>query len=260
MKFLNNLDVNNNQLLNAKLHFLAKPTTGYVEGRAGYVSAVKRPWWMHDTAAYYLYPFDSANTANTGVLRDGSGNFSAGTITASLAGNASTATTLQTNRTFSLSGKATANGVAFNGSADVVLNVSALSVAPTEIGGTPAFGNLDLASSGAVGSSILGLANGGTNASLTASAGGVVWTNASQMQVLAGTATASKPLLSGASASPSWWACTLPAAPAGANRLLYADTTSTTTWTNSANSAVGHERERRAQFCDRHPDRRYHRG
>ena len=35
----------------------------------------------------------SANTANTLVLRDGSGNFSAGTITASLAGNASTVTT-----------------------------------------------------------------------------------------------------------------------------------------------------------------------
>ena len=35
----------------------------------------------------------SANTANTLVLRDGSGNFSAGTITANLTGNASTATT-----------------------------------------------------------------------------------------------------------------------------------------------------------------------
>jgi hypothetical protein len=553
MKFLNNLDLNNNQLLNAKLHFLAKPTSGYVEGRLGYDSAVKRPWWMHDTAAYYLYPFDNANTANTGVLRDASGNFSAGTITASLAGTASTATTLQTNRNFSMSGKATANAVAFNGSADVVLNVTALAVAPTEIsgasgsqvlsasagtptwtnratiplsdwgtaaanlnlggfkvtnsaivtaadapstlatkgyvdtvaqglkgktsvrwtttgnvtlsglgtqaggewqnritsvavnaggtgyvvgdvltvqggtyavqavlrvtsvsagavtgvsvqeegnysvtptnpaavtggsgsgatftitwvvledserilvknqtlasengiyeahsgawnrapdadswdelvaafvfvemgvvyadtgwlctvdsegylgdpvnwtqfsaagvilagnglvksgnylhfatasnytvnqipittgattigflangsanqvlrvpagGGAPGFGSLDLAASGTVGSTILGLANGGTNASLTASAGGVLWTNATQMQVLAGTATANKPLLSGASASPSWWACTLPAAPAGANRLLYADTTSTTNWTNSANSAL----------------------
>ena len=35
----------------------------------------------------------SANTANTIVLRDGSGNFTAGTITAALTGNASTATT-----------------------------------------------------------------------------------------------------------------------------------------------------------------------
>lgn len=40
----------------------------------------------------------SANTASTLVLRDGSGNFSAGTITAALTGNASTATALQTAR------------------------------------------------------------------------------------------------------------------------------------------------------------------
>jgi len=51
----------------------------------------------------------SANTANTIVARDGSGNFSAGTITANLIGNASTATTATTatNFTGSLSGDVT---------------------------------------------------------------------------------------------------------------------------------------------------------
>lgn len=39
-------------------------------------------------------PATSANTASTGVARDGSGNFSAGTISANLSGNASTATAL----------------------------------------------------------------------------------------------------------------------------------------------------------------------
>jgi len=39
------------------------------------------------------YNSDTANTANTIVLRDASGNFSAGTITATLSGNATTATT-----------------------------------------------------------------------------------------------------------------------------------------------------------------------
>jgi hypothetical protein len=39
---------------------------------------------------------DTANTANKVVVRDGSGNFSAGTITASLSGNATTATTATT--------------------------------------------------------------------------------------------------------------------------------------------------------------------
>ena len=44
----------------------------------------------------------SSNTASKLVKRDGSGNFSAGTITASLSGNASTADSLSTARTISL--------------------------------------------------------------------------------------------------------------------------------------------------------------
>jgi trimeric autotransporter adhesin len=48
----------------------------------------------------------SSNTPNTLVLRDGSGNFSAGTITASLSGNATTATTA-TNFSGSLAGDVT---------------------------------------------------------------------------------------------------------------------------------------------------------
>jgi hypothetical protein len=55
----------------------------------------------------------SANTASKVVARDASGNFSAGTITAALTGNASTATTLQTARTI--------GGVSFNGSANINL-------------------------------------------------------------------------------------------------------------------------------------------
>jgi hypothetical protein len=53
----------------------------------------------------------TANTANKVVQRDASGNFSAGTITAALSGNATTATTLQTARTI--------NGVSFNGGAAI---------------------------------------------------------------------------------------------------------------------------------------------
>jgi hypothetical protein len=53
----------------------------------------------------------SANTASKVVARDASGNFSAGTISATLTGNAGTATTLQTARTI--------NGTSFNGSANI---------------------------------------------------------------------------------------------------------------------------------------------
>jgi hypothetical protein len=65
----------------------------------------------------------SANTINAIVARDGSGNFSAGTITATLAGsitgNATTATTLATGRTIALTGDVTGTTGAFNGSANV---------------------------------------------------------------------------------------------------------------------------------------------
>lgn len=71
----------------------------------------------------------SNNTANQIVLRDGSGNFSAGTITASLNGNASTATSATTSgSTSGNAATATAlqtarniGGVSFNGTADINL-------------------------------------------------------------------------------------------------------------------------------------------
>ena len=59
----------------------------------------------------------SANTASAIVARDASGNFTAGTITAALSGNASTATTLATARNI--------NGVTFNGSADITVTAAA---------------------------------------------------------------------------------------------------------------------------------------
>lgn len=63
----------------------------------------------------------SDNTFSAIVSRDASGNFSAGTITAALTGNASTATILQTARTI--------NGTSFDGSANITIS--------TVDGGTP---------------------------------------------------------------------------------------------------------------------------
>ena len=59
----------------------------------------------------------STSTANTTVLRDGSANFAAGTITAALTGNASTATALQTARAI--------NGVNFDGTAAITVTAAA---------------------------------------------------------------------------------------------------------------------------------------
>ena len=71
-------------------------------------------------------------------------------------------------------------------------------------GGVPSWGTLDLASSDAVGTSLLGLSNGGTNASLTASNGGIVYSGASAMAILSASSTSGNVLLSGAAGAPSW--------------------------------------------------------
>ncbi len=55
----------------------------------------------------------------------------------------------------------------------------------------------------------LSLALGGTNNSLTASAGGIVWSDATKLNILAGTSTAGLPLLSGNAATPAWAAFAL---------------------------------------------------
>lgn len=65
----------------------------------------------------------SSNTASTIVKRDGSGNFSAGTITATLSGNASTADALSTARTISLSGDITGSA-SFDGSANISISTT----------------------------------------------------------------------------------------------------------------------------------------
>lgn len=71
---------------------------------------------------YYTAQLDAAtnaNTASTIVKRDASGNFSAGTITASLSGTASTATALATGRTISITGDIAYTSAAFDGSGNV---------------------------------------------------------------------------------------------------------------------------------------------
>ncbi|MEM4385379.1 MAG: hypothetical protein QXD03_02390 [Candidatus Anstonellales archaeon] len=65
----------------------------------------------------------SSNTANTLVFRDASGNFSAGTITAALNGNATTASKLQTARTISLTGDVTGS-TSFDGSSNVSISTT----------------------------------------------------------------------------------------------------------------------------------------
>ena len=72
-----------------------------------------------------------ANTASTIVSRNGSGNFSAGTISADLTGVASTATKLATSRTFELTGDVVASTISFDGTGNVSL---AATIQPNSVG------------------------------------------------------------------------------------------------------------------------------
>lgn len=79
----------------------------------------------------------TTNTASSLVARDASGNFSAGTITAALSGNSSTATTLQTARTIGISGGATGTATSFNGSANITIPVTDLNASNLSSGTVP---------------------------------------------------------------------------------------------------------------------------
>lgn len=79
----------------------------------------------NDTSAVTTIAKTSANTANTVVQRDASGNFSAGTITASLSGNATSATTatsagqLSAGHTFQVNLASASVSSSFNGTQDI---------------------------------------------------------------------------------------------------------------------------------------------
>ncbi len=78
----------------------------YVSG-SDYDTLLERTWSVDAS---------TTNTANKVVARDSSGNFAAGTITASLNGNAATATKFQTARTI--------NGVNFDGTANITITAT----------------------------------------------------------------------------------------------------------------------------------------
>lgn len=73
------------------------------------------------------------------------------------------------------------------------------------------FGTIDLGFVNTVGSSVLLLANGGSSKALTASNGGLIYSDGDSMEVLAGTATAGQIPRSGSSSAPSWSTATYPA-------------------------------------------------
>lgn len=105
------------------------------------------------------------------------------------------------------------------------------------LGGTPATALLQATSITAGWTGQLSLTRGGTNASLVASNGGIVYSSATALAILSGTATANQMLQSGASGAPAWSTSTWPATTT-ANQLLYSSATNTVSGLTGANSAT----------------------
>ena len=134
-----------------------------------------------------LYVETSSNTVNTAVLRDGSGNFSAGTITAALTGNASTATALSSVRTFELTGDVTGT-VSSNLSTGASINttIAAGAIVNADINAAAAIADTKLATISTAGK----VANSATTATNANTASAIVARDASG-NFTAGTITAS---------------------------------------------------------------------
>ena len=196
----------------------------------------------------------SANTFTlTGILVVANGGTGADTLTGVLTGNGTSAFTASavTQHDVLVGGASNAIVSITNGTTGQIFtantganpsweNVPASSISITGDTGGALTGNSFTFTASGIGlsfggsgttetlSGTLKLANGGTNANLTASNGGIFYSTASAGAILAGTATADQVLLSGSSTTPAWSTATYPATTT-INQLLY----------SSANNTIG---------------------
>jgi hypothetical protein len=119
----------------------------------------------------------------------------------------------------------TTNRITSTGGATPVIDISASYVGQSSIT------TLGTIATGVWNGTDIALADGGTNASLTASNGGIFYSTATAGAILAGTATAGQILRSGASTTPSWSTATYPATAGTSGNVLTSDGTN---WTSAA--------------------------
>jgi hypothetical protein len=171
------------------------------------------------------YPATAGITAGMFLRSDGT-NF--GNSTLVLPNAAAISTLLYASSADTISALATANsGVLVTGGTGIPSIATDIPTAVT-IGGAFIY---------RVGGTDVSLADGGTNASLTASNGGIFYSTATAGAILAGTATAGQMLQSGVTAAPIWSTSTYPATNA-INTLLFASSANVMAALATANSAV----------------------
>lgn len=137
--FLNNIDLSNNQALNMRLQNLstANDATAAAAGAGGIIfyssGNVNRPQWSDGTKWNPIFPASAAADATTVALRTNQGNLVANAFVGPLTGNADTATKLFATKNIGITGKATATAAAFDGSSNVNIDITGLSVATGDI-------------------------------------------------------------------------------------------------------------------------------
>ncbi len=139
--------------------------------------------------------------------------------------------TIETAATGVTSVSGTTNRITSTGGTTPVIDISASYVGQNSIT------TLGTITTGVWTGTNIALANGGTSATLTASNGGIVYSTASAMAILAGTATAGQMLQSGATTTPAWSTSTYPATNA-INTLLYASSANVMSALATANNGV----------------------
>lgn len=200
---------------------------------------------------------DVNNLVYSGTPGGGTAATGAGQLLRSTAASAfawSTATypgTTTINQILYSSAANTVTGLATANSSVLVTSAAGVPSLSTSLpAGTTLNGSTILTGSGGV----LALSGGGTNKALTASNGGIVYTDADSMEVLTATATANQLLMSGSSAAPAWSTATYPATSGTSGTILrsngtnivnttstFADTytASNLLYSNGANTVTG---------------------
>jgi len=128
----------------------------------------------------------------------------AGTLNIANGGTGNTtgqAASVANSATFNNSGTGAASGTTFNGSAAQTISYNTVGASP--LAGSTSLTTLGTVTTGTWNAGIIGLAYGGTNANLTAVAGGVVYSGASAMGITAA-GTTGQFLTSNGSGAPTW--------------------------------------------------------
>jgi hypothetical protein len=172
-------------------------------------------------------------TGNTAARAGGAGTmrFNSQTSVFEATVDGSTWATLETSLTGVLSVSGTTNRITSTGGTTPVIDISASYVGQSSIT------TLGTIGTGVWNGTNIALANGGTNANLTASNGGIFYSTASAGAILSGTATAQQLLLSGASTTPQWSTSTYPLINA-INTLLYASSANVMSALATANNGI----------------------